>query len=214
LLSTNKQITLTKTTKMHLQILLTTTLLLAFVSNSICQYSFPFELENGKYSSYCGLIAGGEKNAASPKKTIYADLDEPANAAVPSTNNSNPLIDNNGNEFEPLSIDHSTKPEMTAVKILYLDVGYACDNNLEVTLGFETYTMNTPELNLSLPKGRYYYKIKGNLACASADGCQINNTGIIDIEASGTFHLSWQVTEYQNCWMTLHSSDYPTKVID
>lgn len=199
---------------MYLKILLTTTLSVGFVLNTFCQDGFPFQLETDNHSSYYGLIASID-NHLSTKESTNIRFEDTYESA--STNQfSLPTLDNNGNATSK-TITYSTNQaieSMAAVKIIHADAGYACYNDLELTLGFTTYIMTDSELNLSLPKGRYYYKIKGDLACASTDGCQIDNTGIIDIDENGTLYLSWQVTDYQSCWMSLRSSGYYSKVID
>lgn len=196
---------------MYLKILLTTTLSIILVSNTFCQDGFPFELETDNHSSYYGLVAN-----LNNQLNTQEDKDRNESYNTISTDQNSVLIsDNNGNFIKkPIASTESKKEELTTIKIVYDDAGFACYNDLELTLGFETYTMTDSELNISLPKGRYYYKIKGDLACASTDGCQIDNTGIVDIDENGTLYLSWQVTEYQNCWMNLRSSTYYDKVID
>ena len=199
---------------MYLRILLTTTLSIAFVINVLCQDGFPFALETDNHSSYHGLITSTDSysSAQKIKNTRFEDTYTEISPNPTPTSTS----DNNGNSTEETIVffAKNSSEEIAKVKILYTDAGYSCYNNLELTLGFETYNMSDAELNLSLPKGRYYYKVKGNLDCSSTDGCQIDNTGIVDIDENGTLYLSWQVTDYQNCWMSLRTSNYYNKVID
>ena len=199
---------------MYLRILLTTTLSIGFVLNVFSQDHFPFTLETDNHSSYYGLVANTDNdlNVETTGNTRSEDIYEETSSDYTPL----PISDNNGNLREERSahIPSTSSKDVAAIKIIYADAGFTCYNDLEVTLGFETYTMTDSELNLSLPKGRYYYQIKGDLACASTDGCQINNTGIIDIDETGTLYLSWQVTDYQSCWMSLRSSNYYDKVID
>lgn len=199
---------------MYLKILLTATLSISFLINVFCQNGFPFALETDNHSSYHGLITSIDNysDTKKSKKIRFADT------YVETSPNHTPtsISDNNGNVAEETAVilANEAEQETAKIKIIYADAGYACNNNLELTLGFETYNMSDSELSLSLPKGRYYYKIKGSLDCTSADGCQIDNTGIVDIDEDGVLHLSWQVTDYQNCWMNLRTSDYYNKVID
>ena len=225
---------------MYLRILLTTTLSLAITVSAFCQNSFPFTLETDNHSSYYGLVAGINLQSNQDELTpinnfdfvdatqldnndydgfAYYDEEETIDQQNILSNSATTILekkkDSNGNIIEQkiTTSNSHTEQQMATVKVVYSNVSYSC-NNLELTLGFETYNMSDTELNLSLPKGRYYYKIKGDLACGSTDGCQIDNTGIIDIDENGTLYLSWQVTEYQSCWMSLRTSDYYSKVID
>jgi hypothetical protein len=199
---------------MYLKILLTTTLSLGIVFSIFCQSGFPFELETNNHSSYHGLVTNNDDYLITEEaENIRFEDEYTEKTPIPAPVF---LTDNNGNPIsETLAYSpNKSKEEIAAIRIIYTDANYTCYNNLELTLGFKTYSMSGSELNLSLPKGRYFFKIQGDLACDSTDGCQINNTGIVDIDENGTLYLSWQVTDYQSCWMNLRSSTYYDKVID
>lgn len=184
--------------------------------------SFPFSVESESHSSYHGLVANVSVHTSIQSATQALRFEDTYTENSPTSHTTSILRDNNGNVINAI-VDAGTseqklksisEADKANVNILFEDVGYACTNELELTLGFETFVMNDSEKILKLPEGRYYYRIKGDLSCASTDGCEIDNTGIIDISGDTNLVLTWQVTDYQNCWMSIKKESYFTSVID
>lgn len=179
------------------------------------QINYPFQVGNQCQSSYYGLIADAN-NCMSSSKTIPKQNSLP-NLVVDCPNITTKNTSKGGKDFSiaedtcnPLAVlsKPQESPKKAIVRFIYRNKDFDCRSNFEVTLGFDNYTMNSSEMIVELSVGRYYYNIKGGLECLSADGCQVNNSGIIDIEGSSTFYLTWQVTDYQSCWMTMVPESY------
>lgn len=211
---------------MYLNILLTIILSLTHIAITFSQTSFPFVHQTENHSSYHGLIASVSIHTSIQNAASALRFEDSYTQSISTTSDISGQVittsiikDNNGNPIADVEttaqyIESNTQTEKANVHISFNNAGFVCNNELELTLGFETYTMNNPEMDLQLPEGRYYYRIKGDLSCTSTDGCQIDNTGIIDISGNTNLVLTWQVTEYQSCWMTIRKESYYTSVID
>lgn len=185
---------------MQSKILFVAILTLAQVTILSSQISYPFQQNSDCQSSYHGLIASASTFV--PNKEINQQTSTVANLVVDCPNLA---IENTAKGNQPLAQD---APIKATVRFIYRNKDFDCSSNFDITLGFDNYTMNSSEMVVELSAGRYYYNIKGGLECLSADGCQVNNSGIIDIEGSSTFYLTWQVTDYQSCWMTMIPESY------
>lgn len=191
---------------MSTKYIITLSIIIMFFTNSKAQIQLPFELESTNHSSYCGAIPQIDKEflESAPNFNEYPSLTSSISLTEKDfIKKELQLIETKGNIN---CVDESNHESLVNITIVYSDYGFECSSDLKLTLGFDQWAMNSNQLQLQLPRGRYYYGIQGQLKCLKTDDSQIKSEGIIDLEEDMTLYLSWELIDYQQSWMTLHAA--------
>ncbi len=191
---------------MNIKYIITLSITIISFINSKAQIQLPFELETTKHSSYCGTIAQVDEEffGSTPNLNDYPSLNSPISLTEKEfIKKELQLIETKGNIH---CLEESNNESLVNITIVYTDYGFECSSDLKLTLGFDQWAMNSNELQLQLPRGRYYYGIQGELKCLKTDDSNIKSEGIIDLEEDMTLYLSWELIDYQESWMTLHAA--------
>lgn len=185
-------------------------LLIITLLTVVCSYGIraqtqfnPFQLKSTQNSSFYGKVAQMESSNFTENKDISEV--KTANESLVNQSLIEPLYDSNGNPMSKLDFVNSSVKggEFVQININLANQGFNCQNDLKLTLGEDTFDMPQKNLKLFLPKGRYYYEIKGKLSCTDSDNSVVKSHGIIDIDDEKTLQLKWELIDYQQSWMVL-----------